>query len=106
MANGQGPLAGEERDTGRHRGTELPTQTTGHAEPETVADEAAEAGEGLAGALQTFLTAFAALDWEPFRHCFADDAVVFFPLVDHPERADGREQIERLFRVVFERART
>ena len=55
--------------------------------------------------VQAFLDAFAALDWEPFRRYFADDATVFFPLIDHPQRAEGREQIERLFRGVFERAR-
>jgi ketosteroid isomerase-like protein len=59
----------------------------------------------VTGALQAFLTAFADLDWEPFRQCFADDATVFFPLADHPDRADGREQVERLFRRVFEHAR-
>jgi ketosteroid isomerase-like protein len=61
--------------------------------------------EGLADTVQAFLAAFAALDWEPFRRSFADDATVFFPLTDHPQRAEGREEIERLFRGVFERAR-
>lgn len=61
--------------------------------------------EGLADTVQSFLAAFAALDWEPFRRSFADDATVFFPLADHPQRAEGREEIERLFRGVFERAR-
>ena len=55
--------------------------------------------------MQAFLAAFAALDWEPFRRSFADDATVFFPLTDHPQRAEGRDEIERLFRGVFERAR-
>ncbi len=56
--------------------------------------------------LTAFLAAFAALDWETFRSYFADDAVVFFPLTVHPRRADGRDEIERLFHDVFERART
>ncbi len=61
--------------------------------------------EAITDTVQTFLAAFAALDWEQFRRCFADDATVFFPLTDHPQRGEGREQIERLFRDVFERAR-
>jgi ketosteroid isomerase-like protein len=68
-------------------------------------ERGAKGGDAIADAVQVFLAAFAALDWEPFRRCFANDATVFFPSVDHPERAEGREQIEHLFRGVFERAR-
>lgn len=74
-------------------------QTARHSERE------AEGIDAITGAVQAFLTAFAALDWEPFRRCFADDASVFFPLVDHPQQAEGRDQIEQQFRGVFERAR-
>jgi ketosteroid isomerase-like protein len=55
--------------------------------------------------LAGFLDAFAYLDWEAFRAYFTDDAVVFFPLIDHPLHANGREAIEWLFLSVFERAR-
>lgn len=52
-----------------------------------------------------FLDAFAHLDWEAFRAYFADDASVFFPMTEHPARANGRDEVERLFHSVFDRAR-
>jgi ketosteroid isomerase-like protein len=61
--------------------------------------------DGVESVLSGFLDAFACLDWETFRTYFADDATVFLPLVDHPERATGREAVERLFLGVFDRAR-
>jgi ketosteroid isomerase-like protein len=72
--------------------------TTG---PAARIDELAE----IARVVAAFLAAFAALDWEAFRRCFADEATVFFPSIDHPQRAAGREQIEQVFHDVFERAR-
>jgi ketosteroid isomerase-like protein len=55
----------------------------------------------LEAAFQRFTIAFENLDWEQFRKSFADDATVFFPR-GFPSRADGREQYESKFRVVFE----
>jgi uncharacterized protein (TIGR02246 family) len=55
--------------------------------------------------LTKFLTAFANLDWEAFRNCFADDATVYFPS-QRASRATGRAEIETTFRQVFERIRT
>lgn len=55
--------------------------------------------------LAGFLDAFAHLDWDAFRAYFADDASVFFPMTDHPARANGRDEVERLFHSVFDRAR-
>src|SRR6202041_3604033 len=54
--------------------------------------------------LTKFLTAFANLDWEAFRKCFADDATVYFPS-QRANRGTGRAEIETTFRQVFERIR-
>jgi hypothetical protein len=54
-----------------------------------------------------FIAAFNALDWETFRHCFAESASVFNPdIPDVPSlhRMDGRSAIERSFRAVFDAA--
>lgn len=51
--------------------------------------------------LAHFVQAFDNLDWEQFRNCFADDATVFQPR-GFARRADGRSDIEREFRVVFD----
>jgi len=58
-------------------------------------------------ALDQFISAFDNLDWEAFRRCFADSASLFNP--DIPEaislhRMDGRVDIERNFRAVFDAA--
>jgi ketosteroid isomerase-like protein len=56
-------------------------------------------------ALIRFLRAFENLDWETFRMSFADDATVFFPIPEPPERATGRPAIEAQFRGVFDHIR-
>ena len=56
-------------------------------------------------AFERFISAFNALDWNSFRACFADDASVFnpdIPQVASLHRLDGRVDIERTFRAVFE----
>ena len=55
-------------------------------------------------ALDDFVRAFEDLDWQKFRTSFADDATVFYPR-GFPSRADGREQYESSFKVVFEQLR-
>ena len=62
------------------------------------------ANEEVRRTLTKFLTAFANLDWEAFRNCFADDATVYFPS-QRATRATGRAEIETTFRQVFERIR-
>jgi ketosteroid isomerase-like protein len=51
--------------------------------------------------LAAFIQAFDNLDWETFRAAFADDATVFYPR-GFPQRANGRPEFERNFRLVFE----
>lgn len=53
-------------------------------------------------ATQHFLTSFEKLDWEEFRASFADDACVFFPRPDTPERKCGRAAYEKEWRRVFD----
>ena len=55
-------------------------------------------------ALANFLRAFENLDWEAFRLTFSDDATVFYPR-GFPERADGRAEFEKTFKVVFDQIR-
>ena len=52
-------------------------------------------------ALKSFLTAFENLDWESFRHSFRDDATVFFPPPEPPQRFEGRDAYEKQFQKVF-----
>jgi ketosteroid isomerase-like protein len=53
-----------------------------------------------------FVAAFVALDWERFRAFFAPDATAFFPpSAKLPTRVDGKLEIERVFKTVFENAR-
>ena len=54
--------------------------------------------------LAKFVTAFDNLDWETFRLAFDDDATVFYPRA-FPERANGRAEFEKMFKVVFEQIR-
>ncbi len=54
--------------------------------------------------LARFIRAFDDLDWETFRHSFSDDATVFYPR-GIPERATGRAEFEKNFKVVFEQIR-
>lgn len=55
-------------------------------------------------ALAKFVVAFDNLDWESFRLAFEDNATVFYPRAI-PERANGRPDFERSFKVVFEQIR-
>jgi ketosteroid isomerase-like protein len=55
-------------------------------------------------ALANFLRAFGNLDWDAFRLTFSDDATVFYPR-GFPERADGRVEFEKTFKVVFDQIR-
>jgi ketosteroid isomerase-like protein len=55
-------------------------------------------------ALSHFIRAFDDLDWDAFRFSFADDATVFYPR-GVPERASGRAEFEKTFKVVFEQIR-
>ena len=55
-------------------------------------------------ALANFVHAFANLDWETFRLAFSDDATVFYPRA-FPERANGRAEFEKAFKIVFDKIR-
>lgn len=62
----------------------------------------------LEEAFNRFIVAFNNLDWDAFRSLLADDVTVFNP--DIPEapsvrRLDGRQQVEKGFREVFEATR-
>lgn len=48
-----------------------------------------------------FLRAFENLDIQRFIACFADDATVFFPVPEPPERVTGKEAIQQRFERVF-----
>lgn len=53
-----------------------------------------------------FIASFVNLDWNRFRGFFATDATAFFPpSAQFPRRADGKAEIEKVFKTVFERAR-
>jgi ketosteroid isomerase-like protein len=55
-------------------------------------------------ALAKFVYAFDNLDWEAFRLAFDDNATVFYPRA-FPERANGRAEFEKTFKVVFQQIR-
>ena len=48
-----------------------------------------------------FLTAFENLDWKRFTASFENDATVFFPAPEPPNRFTGRSQFEPQFQKVF-----
>jgi uncharacterized protein (TIGR02246 family) len=48
-----------------------------------------------------FLRAFEDLDMKQFIACFADDATVFFPMPEPPERVQGKQAIKKRFEQVF-----
>jgi ketosteroid isomerase-like protein len=48
-----------------------------------------------------FLSAFENLDMKQFIACFANDATVFFPMPESPERVEGKQAIEQRFEHVF-----
>lgn len=56
-------------------------------------------------AADDFIEAFNNLDWERFRNSFANDATVFFPFYQIPRRANGRAEIEPLFKTFFDELR-
>jgi ketosteroid isomerase-like protein len=56
-------------------------------------------------ALAKFIQSFDNLDWDGFRSAFDDDATVFYPRA-FPERASGRSEFEKTFKVVFEQIRS
>jgi ketosteroid isomerase-like protein len=55
--------------------------------------------------LARFVQAFDDLDWETFRLAFDDNATVFYPRA-FPERANGRLEFEKTFKMVFEQIRS
>jgi len=55
---------------------------------------------------EEFLKAFMNLDWDRFRSFFAADATVFFPpSANSPERSNKKQEVEAVFRTVFDNAR-
>jgi ketosteroid isomerase-like protein len=54
--------------------------------------------------LANFISAFDNLDWEAFRLAFDDNATVFYSRA-FPERANGRAQFEKTFKIVFQQIR-
>jgi ketosteroid isomerase-like protein len=60
--------------------------------------------EEVREALANFVVAFDNLNWETFRLSFSDDATVFYPRA-FPERANGRAEFEKTFKVVFDQIR-
>jgi len=58
-------------------------------------------------ALEAFISAFNALDWSAFRACLADEVSLFNPDIPGAtslRRLDGRAQVEKNFRAVFDAA--
>jgi ketosteroid isomerase-like protein len=51
--------------------------------------------------VQRFLTAFENLDLDAFIACFDDDATVFFPTPEPPQRFDGKAAVRAHFSQVF-----
>lgn len=66
------------------------------AEPDQSADRAE-----IEAFTQKFLRAFEDLDMKQFIACFADNATVFFPTPEPPERVDGKQAIQQRFEHVF-----
>jgi len=70
-----------------------------------LAQPAATSGDAdVRQTLAKFVRAFDDLDWDSFRLSFEDDATVFYPRA-FPERADGREQYEKAFKIIFAQIR-
>ena len=68
----------------------------GGAEPNESAECAA-----IKTFVRTFLLAFENLDMQQFVVCFADNATVFFPMPEPPERVEGKQAIKQRFEKVF-----
>jgi ketosteroid isomerase-like protein len=64
----------------------------------------ASAESEVRDALAKFVSAFDNLDWETFRSTFDDGATVFYPRA-FPERANGRYEFEKTFKVIFQQIR-
>ena len=56
-------------------------------------------------ATSRFLTSFENLDMPAFMSCFAEDATVFFPTPEPPERFNGKAAIRTHFQQVFDAIR-
>jgi uncharacterized protein (TIGR02246 family) len=66
------------------------------AEPDQSADRAE-----IEAFTRKFLRAFEDLDMQQFIACFADNATMFFPMPEPPERVDGKQAIQKRFEQVF-----
>ncbi len=53
-----------------------------------------------------FLTSFERLDMPAFIACFAEDATVFFPSPEPPERFSGKSAVQNHFQKVFDAIRS
>lgn len=56
-------------------------------------------------AAEAFLVAFNNLEWESFRRSFSDDATAFFPFSQVPRLANGRAEVEAVFKLFFDEVR-
>jgi ketosteroid isomerase-like protein len=65
------------------------------------AAEVSDPPKGAQRALSGFLSAFENLDMERFIGAFANDATVFFPTPEPPQRFDGKQAIRAHFEQVF-----
>ena len=80
-----------------------------HARQQTPAQQKAAAADpatqDVQAAAAAFVEAFNNLDWEKFRLGFTDDATVFFPFPQAPQRASGRAEDEAVFKRFFDEGR-
>ena len=65
-------------------------------EPDESVDRAA-----IEAFTRKFLRAFEDLDIQQFIDCFADNATVFFPMPEPPDRVEGKQAIQQRFEHVF-----
>jgi|SRR6516165_1218679 len=72
------------------------SRLAGAIEPDESADRAA-----IEAFTRKFLQAFEDLDMKQFIACFAEDATVFFPMPEPPERVRGKQAIQQRFEQVF-----
>lgn len=66
---------------------------------------AQETPPGLEEAVDEFVRAFNNLEWERFRGSFSNEATVFFPFADTPDRITGRARFEARFLEFFDQVR-
>lgn len=50
---------------------------------------------------QVFIKSFVEFDWNTFRHCFTDDATIFFPSWEEGTRRVGRKDFEKTWTEIF-----